>query len=53
MKCGTTPGDNGTTIAVCGWADSGSLAVALFPGRTVDQAADLLRKMRAGIEHRS
>jgi hypothetical protein len=53
MKCGTTPGDNGTTMAVCGWADSGSLAVALFPGRTVDQAAELLRQMRAGMEHRS
>jgi hypothetical protein len=52
MKCGTTPGDNGSTMAVCGWADNGSLAVALFPGRTVDQAAELLRQMRAGIEHR-
>ncbi len=52
MKCGTTPGDNGSTIAVCGWADNGSLAVALFPGRTIDQAAELLRQMRAGIEHR-
>jgi hypothetical protein len=53
MKCGTTPGDNGSTMAVCGWADNGSLAVALFPGRGVDQAANLLRQMRAGIEHRS
>jgi hypothetical protein len=52
MKCGTTPGDNGSTMAVCGWADNASLAIALFPGRGVDQAADLLRRMRSGIEHR-
>jgi hypothetical protein len=52
MKCGTTPGDNGATMAVCGWADNGCIAVALFPGRTVDQAADLLRQMRSSIEHR-
>lgn len=51
MKCGTTPGDGGPLV-VCGWADSASIAVALFPGRTVDQAAELLRQMRAAMEHR-
>ncbi|OLB81603.1 MAG: hypothetical protein AUI14_02710 [Actinobacteria bacterium 13_2_20CM_2_71_6] len=51
MKCGTS-NDNGDTMSVCGWADNASLAVALFPGRTVDDAAQLLRDLRAGIEHR-
>jgi hypothetical protein len=51
MKCGTSTGDGGL-MAVCGWADNGSLAVALFPGRTVDGAADLMRQMRSGIQHR-
>jgi hypothetical protein len=50
-KCGTSNGDGGA-MAVCGWADNGSLAVALFPGRTVDDAAKLLLDLRAGIEHR-
>jgi hypothetical protein len=50
MKCGTSNGDGGA-MSVCGWADRGSLAVALFPGRTVDEAAQLLRDLRAGIEH--
>jgi hypothetical protein len=52
FKCGTTTGDAGT-MAVCGWADNGSLGAALFPGRTVDQAANLMLTMRTGIEHRS
>jgi hypothetical protein len=51
LKCGTSAGEGGP-MAVCGWADNGSLAVALFPGRTVDSAADLLRQMRSGIQHR-
>jgi len=33
-------------MTVCGWADHGSIAVALFPGRTLDEAADLMRQMR-------
>jgi hypothetical protein len=52
MKCGTTPTDDGT-MPVCGWADHGSLVVALFPGRQVDESADLMRRMRDGIQHRS
>jgi hypothetical protein len=50
-KCGTSNGDGGA-MPVCGWADNGSLAVALFPGRTVDSAARLLLDLRTGIEHR-
>jgi hypothetical protein len=60
MKCGTTTteGTNtGTsqtengTMPVCGWADRDSLALALFPGRSVEQAADLLRTLRSAVEH--
>ena len=42
MKCGTTSGDGGD-IAVCGWADHGSVVMAMFPGRSVDDAGGLLR----------
>jgi hypothetical protein len=49
MKCGTSAGDGGP-MSVCGWADRGSLGVALFPGRTLDQAAALIRDLRAGVE---
>jgi hypothetical protein len=52
MKCGTTTTDDDSTIPVCGWADHGSLAVALFPGRALDESADLLRQMRAAMQHR-
>jgi hypothetical protein len=52
LKCGTSNGD-GTPIPVCGWADGGSLALALFPGRSVDDAANLMRQLRTGMEHRN
>jgi hypothetical protein len=51
-KCGTSNGDGGA-MPVCGWADNGSLAVALFPARTVDEAAKLLLDLRAAVEHRN
>ncbi len=55
MKCGTSVGsDNvgGTDpdMPICGWADHGSVVAALFPGRSVDQAADLMRQFRTAIE---
>jgi hypothetical protein len=50
MKCGTSNGDGGA-MAVCGWADRGSLGVALFPGRTLDESAELLRTLRGQVEH--
>src|SRR5947199_4968563 len=50
-KCGTSNGD-GSAMPVCGWADNGSLALALFPGRTLDDAAKLLLDLRTGVEHR-
>jgi hypothetical protein len=50
MRCGTSTGDGGPMV-VCGWADRGSLGIALFPGRTVDQAAQILRDLRTAMEH--
>jgi hypothetical protein len=52
VRCGTSNGD-GAPIAVCGWADGGSLAMALFPGRSVDEAATLTLQLRTATEHRS
>lgn len=53
MKCGTTATDGGGSMTVCGWADYGSVALALLPGRTVDEAAALTRDLRGAVEHRS
>jgi hypothetical protein len=53
MKCGTTPGEGGTTIPVCGWADHGSVAIGLFPGRSSDEAGGLFLEMREQIQTRS
>jgi hypothetical protein len=51
LRCGTTATDDGP-MPVCGWADHGSLALALFPGRGVDESADLMRTMRDAMQHR-
>ena len=51
MKCGVSSAEGGQ-LALCGWADHGSVAIALFPGRTPTDAAELLRTMRADIQHR-
>jgi hypothetical protein len=50
VRCGTSNGEGGP-IPVCGWADAGSLALALFPGRTDEQAAALLAQLRGAMEH--
>ncbi|SDZ26795.1 hypothetical protein SAMN05444365_108157 [Micromonospora pattaloongensis] len=52
MKCGTTRSEDGD-IAVCGWADHGSVALGMFPGRRPADAGTLLRDLRAAIQHRS
>jgi hypothetical protein len=52
MKCGTSATAEGT-MAICAWADHGSIALALFPGRRVDDAAQVFRTMRGDIQHRS
>jgi hypothetical protein len=52
MKCGTTKSDDGD-IAVCGWADHGSLALAMFPNRPVADSAKLLLDIRSAGQTRS
>jgi hypothetical protein len=51
QRCGTGT-LSGRTVTMCAWADHGTLAVGLFGGRTVDQAADLLRTIRETIVRR-
>jgi hypothetical protein len=51
MKCGTTQMDN-SPMAICGWADHGSIALALFPGRSTSDSANLMRALRSAAEKR-
>jgi hypothetical protein len=51
MRCANGRKD-GKAIAVCGWADHGSMAVALFVGRTIEQSAPILKDLREAIIER-
>jgi hypothetical protein len=51
MKCGESVAPEGNTT-VCGWADHGSVVLALLPGRTQDEGAALLRDIRGTIQSR-
>jgi len=51
MQCGTTKSDDGN-LSVCGWADHGSLAVAMFPSRSEPASATLLRQIREATQTR-
>lgn len=51
MRCGTTKTDDGD-MPVCGWADHGCLAVAMFPGRLEADAARLMREIRDSSQTR-
>ena len=51
MRCGNTSGEGGD-FAVCGWADHGSVVMAMFPFRSVDESAALLREIRETIQIR-
>ncbi|MEV7326495.1 hypothetical protein [Micromonospora sp. NPDC093244] len=51
LKCGSTSGEGGD-FAVCGWADHGSVVMAMFPGRSVADAGSLMRDLRAGMQTR-
>jgi hypothetical protein len=51
MKCGVTKSDD-TDLTVCGWADHGSLALAMFPDRSEADSAKLLRQIRDTTEKR-
>ena len=46
MKCGAT-GSSDSPMAVCGWADHGSIALALFPGRSASDSEFLMRTLRS------
>ena len=52
MKCGATATSDGD-MSVCGWADHGSLAVGLFPGRPENESATLLRAFRDVAQKRN
>ncbi|WP_341717223.1 hypothetical protein QQG74_25420 [Micromonospora sp. FIMYZ51] len=51
MKCGSTSGEGGD-FAVCGWADHGSVVLAMFPFRPVEEAGGLLREIREEVQTR-
>ncbi|MFJ6199716.1 hypothetical protein [Micromonospora sp. NPDC092111] len=51
MKCGTSSGDGGD-FAICGWADHGSVAMAMLANRSVDDAAGLFRQIRDNVQTR-
>jgi hypothetical protein len=56
MKCGLTTDTTSqdattpTEMAVCAFADGGDVGIALFPNRTIDEAAGLMRQIRAGVQ---
>jgi hypothetical protein len=52
MKCGTVTVPEGS-MSVCGWADHGSVAVAMFPERAVKDAAPLMRELRQATQTRA
>jgi len=52
MRCGAAEGSD-SPMTICGWADYGSIALAMFPGRNADESAALLRDMRTAMEHRN
>lgn len=53
MKCGQTATPDGADMSVCGWADHGSVAAAMFLNRSADESAQLLRDMRDEVQTRS
>ncbi|GIE29762.1 hypothetical protein Ait01nite_028070 [Actinoplanes italicus] len=52
MKCGVAKSQEDGDMTVCGWADHGSLALAMFPNRTESEAATLMREIRAAAQTR-
>ncbi len=51
MKCGVTKTTDGD-LTVCGWADHGSLALAMFNNRSEAEAAPLMQTIRNATETR-
>jgi hypothetical protein len=52
MKCGVARSQTDGDMTVCGWADHGSLALAMFPNRPEPEAAPLMREIRAATQTR-
>ena len=52
VRCGSTATPEGD-LPVCGWADHGSVGIALFPNRSVDEAAEILLRLRTATQSRS
>jgi hypothetical protein len=50
-KCGAATSEAGD-IAVCGWADHGSIGLVMLPGREVDESSELLLAIREAIQTR-
>ncbi|MFD5624371.1 hypothetical protein [Streptomyces yangpuensis] len=51
LECLSLPESASTTDVICGWSDTTTAAVALFPGTTPADAARLFAAMRADLEH--
>ena len=51
MRCGVTKVDD-ADLSVCGWADNGSLGVALFSARSAADSAKAMLDLRNAVEHR-
>lgn len=51
QRCGTGKLD-GKAVALCAWADHGSLGVALFAGRSVEASHDRLQDIRNAVIQR-
>jgi hypothetical protein len=52
MKCGVSR-DSAGDMAVCGWADHGSIVVGIFPNRGIKESAALLRDIRTVVQTRN
>lgn len=51
LRCGVGK-DGQATVAVCGWADHGSLATGIFTRRDVNDSAALLERLRGTVVRR-
>jgi len=50
-RCGTGRLD-GRSMAMCAWADHGSMGVGLFPGRSIEASSPMLQNIRGAIIQR-
>jgi hypothetical protein len=52
MRCGVTKVDE-AELSVCGWADNGSVGVALFSSRSPADSGKAMLDLRNAVEHRN